>query len=49
MAGLTPENFAQKAFERSDCGSFQNGNLSLQQWWNAQLIRGFIGGRWRSW
>ena len=25
MADLTPENFAEKASARSDCGSFQNG------------------------
>ena len=25
MKGLTPENFAEKAAARSDCGSFQNG------------------------
>merc|ERR1712100_445963 len=33
---LTPENFAQKAFERSDCGSYRKGG-DLGVWGRGQM------------
>jgi hypothetical protein len=52
MEGLTPENFAQKSFERSDCGSFQNGtllSLSCPLAYRFSLVVVLDARRWRPW